>query len=334
MGIRVFAMTLQLRVVSPVGLTEQVIELATEQLGTAEIAVFKNASVMPDGDVVAIQIAREAAGELIEKLDELGIPETGSITVETPELVLSSRSEAASEAAPGEGADAVIWDEVEKNTNNDAKLSWSFLAFLVIATQLAGIGIVTNSTIAIVGAMVVGPEFGPLAGLALAIVDRRWGLARRAVGALLIGFPVAMAICALAVFISLPLGWFDPNSINQGDSAVEFIYHPGPFSFIVAVLAGAAGMISLIGRKSAVLVGVFISVTTVPAAGFVAVALVLGEPEKAAGSAIQLVLNLLGIVVSAIVVLLVYRMVWARRTHPSMLSRNPYRVYQHHRQSK
>ena len=45
------------------------------------------------------------------------------------------------------------------------------MAFLAIAVQLAGIGIVTDSTIAIVGAMVVGPEFGPLAGLALAVLD-------------------------------------------------------------------------------------------------------------------------------------------------------------------
>lgn len=323
-------MTLQVRVVSPAELTEQVIKLATAQLGIVEVATFPGASVVPAGDVVVLQVVREAAGELIENLDRLGLAESGSITVDTPELVLSARAEAAAEAAPGEGADAVIWDEVEKNTNEDAKLSWSFLAFLIIATQLAGIGIVTNSTIAIVGAMVVGPEFGPLAGLALAIVDRHWGLARRAAAALLVGFPIAMAICALAVWVSLPLGLIDRNSINQGDSAVEFIYHPGPFSFIVAVLAGAAGMISLIGRKSAVLVGVFISVTTVPAAGFVAVALVLGEPEKAAGSAIQLVLNLLGIVVSAVAVLIFYRMVRAHRPHPELLSHNPYRSYKPH----
>lgn len=326
-GLRVDDMTLQIRVVSPAELTDQIIDMAKQHLGTAEVALFKNASLVPAGDVITFQVVREAAGELIEKLDQLGLPASGSVTINTPELVLSDRADAAAEAAPGEGADAVIWDEVEANTNDDAKLSWSFLAFLVIATQLAGIGIVTNSTIAIVGAMVVGPEFGPLAGLALAIVDRRWALARRAALALLVGFPIAMAVCALAAWLSLALGLIDRNSVNQGDSAVEFIYHPGPFSFIVAVLAGAAGMISLIGRKSAVLVGVFISVTTVPAAGFIAVALVLGEPGKAGGSAIQLVLNLLGIVVSAVVVLVFYRMVRAHKPHPGVRSRNPYRAY-------
>ena len=324
-------MTLQVRVVSPPELTDTVIKLAEAQLGTAEISAFKDASILPAGDVVMIQVVREAAGELIEKLNALQLSQSGSITVNAPELVLSDRAKAAEQAAPGEGADAVIWEEVSASTNEDAKLSWSFLAFLVIATQLAGIGIVTNSTIAIVGAMVVGPEFGPLAGLALALVDRRWGLARRAALALLIGFPIAMAICALATWISVPLGLVPADLLSYGDPATEFIYHPGPYSFIVAVLAGAAGMLSLIGRKSAVLVGVFISVTTVPAAGFVAVALVLGEPAKAAGSALQLLLNLLGIVVSAVAVLLVYRFVRARRPQPVTLleskrqNHNPYR---------
>ena len=101
---------------------------------------------------------------------------------------------------------------------------------------------------------------------------------------------------------------------------VEFISHPGPYSFIVAVLAGAAGMLSLIGRKSAALVGVFISVTTVPAAGYVAVALVLGEQGRAAGSVLQLLLNVTGIVVSAAAVLFIYRVVRRRRPAPTRYS--------------
>jgi len=109
----------------------------------------------------------------------------------------------------------------------------------------------------------------------------------------------------------VPLGLFPPDTLDRG-TAVEFIYHPGPYSLIVAVLAGTAGMLSVISRRSTTLVGVFISVTTVPAAGFVAVALVLGEYQKAAGSALQLFLNLAGIVVSGVGVLLFYRLVTKR----------------------
>ncbi|MFQ4150047.1 DUF389 domain-containing protein [Arthrobacter sp. LAPM80] len=331
-------MALQIRIVVPSGAADSVISIARNHPGVAEISCMEGASLVPQGDVIVLQAVRESVEGLLEKLHELDIGHQGSVSITAPELVISDRLEEADREVAGDGADAIIWDEVEKDTNADSKLTWSYLTFLIIAVQLAGIGILTDSTIAIVGAMVVGPEFGPLAGLALAVVDRRWKLARRAAVALVVGFPIAMALTALATVVSAWLGLFSPAEVLSQNRATEFIYHPGPYSFIVAVLAGAAGMLSLIGRKSAALVGVFISVTTVPAAGYVAVALVLGEHGRAAGSALQLFINGAGIVVSAAAVLLLYRMVRRRRPAPtrysaanaaatahSVGSRNPFR---------
>lgn len=313
-------MALQIRIVVPSSLTEPVLSIARSHSGVSEISLMSGASVVPEGDVIVLQAVRESVEELLQKLHALNIAHVGSVSITAPELIVSERLDKADEQVAGDGADAIIWDEVEKDTSDDSKLTWSYLAFLFIAVQLAGIGIVTDSTIAIVGAMVVGPEFGPLAGLALAVVDRRWKLARRASTALWVGFPLAMVLTALATAASLWLGLFTPADVLGENRATEFIYHPGPYSFIVAILAGAAGMLSLIGKKSAALVGVFISVTTVPAAGYVAVALVLGEPGRAAGSALQLLLNVAGIVISAAVVLLVYRRVRRRRPVPTRYS--------------
>ncbi|MHA7268342.1 DUF389 domain-containing protein [Arthrobacter sp. HLT1-20] len=310
-------MALQIRIVIPAGLSDRVVDLVTNHAGVSEVSRLQGASLVPAGDVITVQAVRECVEELLEKLHAINIEGIGSVTITTPELVISKRLEDADSAVPGEEADAIIWDEVEKDTSEESKLTWSYLAFMIIAVQLAGIGIVTDSTIAIVGAMVLGPEFGALAGLALALVDRRWKLARRAALALVVGFPLAMAVTALAAAVSVPLGLFDPAEVMAGSSSTEFIYHPGWYSFIVAVLAGAAGMLSLIGRKSTMLVGVFISVTTVPAAGYVAVALVLGQPDRAAGSALQLLLNIAGIIVSAAAVLLIYRLIRRRRPAPS-----------------
>ena len=71
--------------------------------------------------------------------------------------------------APGDAADAVIWEEVISSTGEDSTLTWVFMAFMVLACLLAAIGVATNSPITIVGAMVVGPEFGPLAGIAVGL---------------------------------------------------------------------------------------------------------------------------------------------------------------------
>jgi uncharacterized hydrophobic protein (TIGR00271 family) len=301
----------QLRISVPAELSGAVLECCSGESGVAEVAMHPGASVVPPGDVILVFVARESVEALIEKLQALNVQEVGSIAVTTPELLLSDRADRAVAAAPGEGADAMIWDEVSRQTGEDSRLTWSYLVFLVLATQLAAIGIVTDSPIAIVGAMAVGPEFGPLAALAVALVRRQWGLGRGAAVALGVGFPAAMLAAALTAWLSVPLGLFPPDALDRG-SAVEFIYHPGPYSLIVALLAGTAGMLSVIGRRSAALIGVFISVTTVPAAGYVAVALVLGEYQKAAGSALQLFLNLIGIVVSAVAVLLYYVVITRR----------------------
>ena len=304
-------MIAQLRIFVPETLSDAVVDCSTGELGVAEVSRQRGASVVPPGDVIHVLLARESVEGLVEKLHALNVQEKGSISVTMPELVLSDRADKATADAPGEGADAVIWDEVSRQTGEDSRLTWSYLAFLILATQLAAIGIVTDSTIAIVGAMAVGPEFGPLAALAVAIVRRQWKLGRSAALALGVGFPVAMLAAAFTAWLSVPLGLFPADVLDSG-SAADFIYHPGPYSLIVAVLAGTAGMLSVISRRSAALIGVFISVTTVPAAGFVAVALVLGEFEKAAGSALQLALNLVGIVAAAVAVLVFYRLITKR----------------------
>ena len=70
-------------------------------------------------------------------------------------------------------SDAVVWEEVEARTSETTELGGNFLVFMVLACLIASVGIFTGSPILIVGAMVVGPEFGPLAGLCVAIVERR-----------------------------------------------------------------------------------------------------------------------------------------------------------------
>lgn len=313
-------MALEIKVVTSPQKSAAVLKLVTDHPGVAEVELFPGASVVPAGDVIIIQALRDVTDELLAQLHELHIAVGGSVTVSSPELIISQRLDKVDEELGADGDEAIIWDEVTQKTSEDSKLTWSFLAFMIIAVGLASIGIVTNSLITIVGAMVVGPDFGPLAALALGLADRKWTLARKSTIALLVAFPAAIGVTAVATLISVQTHLFDSNVLNGSSNATDFIYHPGPYSFIVALLAGTAGMLSLIGRKSAVLVGVFISVTTVPAAGYIAVALVLGAPDRAGGSALQLLFNMAGIVAAGAAVLLIYRLFRRRRPLPSLYS--------------
>jgi uncharacterized membrane protein len=113
-----------------------------------------------------------------------------------------------------------------------------------------------------------------------------------------------MGITALLTLAAQAVRWVSLDTVKNVDD-VDFIFQVGPLSFVVALLAGAAGMLSLMSSKSAALVGVFISVTTVPAAGFAVVAGILGDWAVAAQSGIQLVVNLVGIVLAGVLVLVI-----------------------------
>lgn len=295
---------LHLRVTCPVEVTDAVLDCLRRNPGVVHLAAMRGAAVDPPGDLIEADVAREAADGVLVALRALGVDHVGGITLEPVDTVLSDAADAAVAAAPGDPADALVWDELIMRTGDDSRLTFTFLAFLTLACLIAVVGVVTNSPVTVVGAMVVGPEFGPLAAIAVGLVLRRSDLIRRAALALGAGFPLAMIIAAVGALLGEWAGLIPAGAIGAADQ-VDFIYDVGAFSFIVALLAGAAGMLSLISAKSAALVGVFISVTTVPAAGFAVVAATIGEWGTAAQSTLQLLVNLVGIVLAGALVLLV-----------------------------
>jgi len=301
---------LHLRVICPPERTEAVVGLLRDHPGAAHVVLLPGAAVLPPGDVVEADVAREAADDSIAALCELGIDHSGGITLEQIDTALSDAADKAEKDAPGDGADAVVWEELLAKTGEESRLNATFIAFLSIACLLAAVGVITDSPVTLVGAMVVGPEFGPLAALAVGLVRRRWDLVRRASVVLAVGFPLAVLITAGGAALGNAVGLFDASAIAGDHHQLDFVFEVGPWSLIVALLAGAAGMLSMTSAKSAALVGVFISVTTVPAAGYVAVAAILGHWSRAFSSLGQLVVNLVGIVVAAAVVLLVRRATW------------------------
>ena len=93
--------------------------------------------------------------------------------MEAVEAVVSDAAAAAETLAPGHGADALVWEELESRVRVEAVLTVSFLAFTAVAAVIAAVGILLDSPILVIGAMVVGPEYGPLAALCVAVVRRR-----------------------------------------------------------------------------------------------------------------------------------------------------------------
>ncbi|MFI0721534.1 DUF389 domain-containing protein [Streptomyces sp. NPDC021224] len=304
---------LHLRMIVPAERTEAVAALVSETPGATHLTVVRGAAYDPVGDVLTCDVAREAADPLLAALRELGVAETGSIAVETVDVTLSRSADDAEKEAPGEGADAVVWESLVEATHEESTLTVTYLAFLTVATMLAAYGVMLDSSILIVGAMVVGPEFGPLAGVCTGLVRRRPRLVTRSLIAVALGFPAAMLITGGFAYAMNGLGLFSQARFFAPHPATQFIWQPTWDSFVVAFLAGIAGMLSLTSAKSGALVGVAISVTTVPAAANAALAIAYGSWHETWGSSVQLAVNLAGIVCAGTLTLLTQKVLLERQ---------------------
>jgi uncharacterized hydrophobic protein (TIGR00271 family) len=303
----------QLRIVAPEEGARRALELLEASKSVSSVVLLEGAARKPKGDVIECVVAREDASVLIQDLRELKIQETGSISIEPVGTLISDAAEAAEDHAPGLASDAVVWEEVENRSQELTELSATFLAFMVLAMLIAAVGILLDQPILIVGAMVVGPEFGPLAGLSVALVERRKALVKRSLSALAVGFPLGIVVTVVVTLIFdavdlIPEG-FDPTD----HPLTDFISQPDFFSFFVAYIAGTAGILALTSPKSGALIGVLISVTTIPAASNIAVASALGEWGEARGAAAQLAVNLAAIVLAGVVTLYLQRRLYASR---------------------
>ncbi|MDV9169601.1 DUF389 domain-containing protein [Streptomyces sp. W16] len=301
---------LHLRLITPADRTDDVVRLIETTVGTTHLVVLPGAARNPAGDVVMCDVAREAGDELIGALRELGVDRTGSIAVENIDLSLSKRADKAEDDAPGEGADAVLWEHLADATHEESTLTVTYVAFLTVATMLAACGVMLDNAILIVGAMAVGPEFGPLAGISTALVRKAPHLVWRSLWALLAGFAAAMVLTAGFSWLMDVFGLFDRSMIDGPRPNTAFIWNPDWMSFVVAFLAGIAGTLSLTSAKSGALIGVAISVTTVPAAANAAVALNYTDYSQTWGSTWQLLANLGGIVLAGTLTLLAQKTFW------------------------
>jgi uncharacterized hydrophobic protein (TIGR00271 family) len=304
---------LHVRLIVPTEQSEAVQRVLADSPSVTNLVVLPAAARNPRGDLVICDVAREGANPVLQALRSLGIDQAGAIAIEDGGVTLSAAADRAEERVPGLGVDAVVWEEVEHTTGQETRLSATYLGLLIVATIIAAIGVLLDQPILIVGAMVVGPEFGPLAALSVGLFQRRTPVIGRSLLALAIGFPVAIAVTVVATWALTGLGLVDRSMLLADRPLTDFIWRPDALSWVVGFLAGVAGMISVTSARSGALIGVLISVTTVPAAANAAVAIAYGVRVEAAGSALQLFINLSAIVGAGVLTLAANRLwSWVR----------------------
>jgi uncharacterized hydrophobic protein (TIGR00271 family) len=249
-----------------------------------------------------------AADRLVEAIAEFGVGADDYVLtrIEVVAPLHHHRSEG--------GVDGYAWIEVIGQARANSRLLARYLALINVAAVIAALGVITSSSILIVGAMAVSPDLLPICATCVGLVAGRRDLARRAFVTLTLGLGLVVATAAV---LSLLLKWtgFLPDGFEVEHSSLTNLAHTDYSTVLIALAAGVAAMLSFETKASAA-VGVAISVTTIPASAYLGVALGGGGIDNALGALVVLLINVSLLIVSGSLTLLVQRWLPTRSGAP------------------
>lgn len=300
------------RIVVPSELTERTVGLLTADDHVLNLVVVPSAAHTPDGDALECDVMKGAANGVLGSLRALGVDRVGAIAVEDVEMMFSKRAERIEADEPSALVHTPLWAAVEAHIRAEGTYLPSFYLFLVIAGIIGSVGIMSNSQILIVAAMVVGPEYNAIAGVALGLDRGNRRRVREGARALTIGFLLAIVVTFAFAVLARAAG-LESEAFRRGVRPVsQLIDTPSFFSLAVACLAGIVGIVSLTEAHASALLGVFISVTTIPAASDIAVSVAFTDWSEARGSLLQLLMNVSVLVIVGFLTLRTQRRLWRR----------------------
>jgi uncharacterized hydrophobic protein (TIGR00271 family) len=311
------ATMLHVRVASPADQTPEIVSLLASHPGVANLVVLPGAVREPAGDAVQFDLSTATANPVLRRLRAMRAADAGPIAIESVDATVGAgrfdRPRAARRGRTFQDETAPVWDLVESRIAADSVYAPSFYVLLTLAGVIGAVGILTNSSILIVSAMVVGPEYSAIIAVALGFERHDWAAVGRGLGALAAGFAIAIAV-TLAFSLVIRATGDVPKAYQQGIRPVsEFINNPDLFSVIIAVAAGIIGVVSLTEARTGALIGVFISVTTIPAAADIGLSVAFQNWRDARGSTYQLLLNVVLLIVVGTLALRAQRVLWRDR---------------------
>lgn len=145
---------------------------------------------------------------------------------------------------------------VEDEIRQGVSFKGTNILILIFAILVASLGLNTNSTAVIIGAMLISPLMGPIIGIGLAIGVQDFDLLRRSLRNLAMAAMISMAASTVFFIIS---------PVAEGHSELLARTQPTIYDVLIAFFGGGAGIIGMSSRsKGNVIPGVAIATALMP----------------------------------------------------------------------
>jgi uncharacterized hydrophobic protein (TIGR00341 family) len=152
-------------------------------------------------------------------------------------------------------ASRVSLEELHASVVDMSRLTSTHLAFVVLSTVVASIGLLRDSPAIVIGSMVIAPLIGPSVALSLATTLADGPLGRHALKANVSGLVVALTLSIL-IGVAVPV---DPT---VGEIASRTLV--GHSDVVLGLAVGSAGVLSVTTGVPTALVGVMVAVALLP----------------------------------------------------------------------
>ncbi|MFC4448810.1 TIGR00341 family protein [Halorussus aquaticus] len=246
-----------------------------------------------------------AVQPILDKLEDAGLGDDPHAVIIDAETDTSRRFEELEKryTDDSDASEHIAREEITTKAREMVPELQTYLAMTIISAVVATAGLLLDSAAVVVGSMVIAPLIGPAMGTSVGTVLRDRELFREGVKFQFIGGFAAIASSTLFAF-GVRYGFLVPPGTNIfAISQVSGRLTPDFLSLVVALGAGAAGVLSLASGVSVALVGVMIAAALVPPAAAVGVAIAWGQPMAAVSSLVLVLVNLLSINLSGLLVL-------------------------------
>ncbi|GAA0248655.1 TIGR00341 family protein [Haladaptatus pallidirubidus] len=254
--------------------------------------------------IATFPLPSNAVQPILDKLHDEGLSDEAHTIIIDAETDTSRQFEQLEKRYDAEnGGDRIARDEILTKARELSPRLQTFVFMTVVSAVVATAGLLLDSPAVVVGSMVIAPLVGPALSTGVGTVLSERDLFVRGVKLQLLGVITAIASATVFALLVRNLFLFPPNTDVTAISQISGRLSPDFLSLIVALGAGAAGIVSLAAGVSVALVGVMIAAALIPPAAAVGVGIAWGEPMVALAAGVLVMVNVLSINLSAIATL-------------------------------
>lgn len=269
-------------------------------------ALFSEADSDRDGSIAYLPVPTGAVDTILERLYDAGLDrDTYTVVTDVHHATVPNADELTDRYVEGpKGERGVSHAEIRERAADLKPDTASYLAFAAASAIVAVGGLLLNSAIVIVGAMVIAPFAGSTLSASVGAVISDREMVVDSATSQTMGLVVAFVG---AVVMSAFLRWTDfvPRALTIGriDQVSAFLT-PNMLTLAIAIAAGLAGALALATDLPVSIAGVAVAAAIVPAAATAGIGAVWGRPLVVLGAVVLLLMNIVFINLAAYAALL------------------------------